>query len=79
MNLIAEYLSSQKLFIIPLIVFAFCIGVALVFSPDVLASAYSSIELSSTQSGNWAEVCCGDGCVIDTDYCLGDGNFSCCK
>jgi hypothetical protein len=28
-------------------------------------------------SGQWAEVCCGDMC--DTDYCIGDGPYTCCK
>jgi len=51
----------------------------MMLSPDVLASAYNSVGLNTIQSGNWAEVCCGDACVIDTDYCLGDGEFNCCK
>jgi hypothetical protein len=28
--------------------------------------------------GYWAAVCCGGGCG-STDYCIGNGGYTCCK
>jgi hypothetical protein len=29
-------------------------------------------------TGSWQDVCCGESCGYK-DYCLGDGNKTCCK
>lgn len=29
-------------------------------------------------AGVWAQVCCGSGCS-PSDYCIGDGTYTCCK
>jgi hypothetical protein len=38
-----------------------------------------SVMEETALAGNWEEVCCGIKCTGGIDYCIGNGNYTCCK
>lgn len=38
-----------------------------------------TVGRSEIQSTGWASVCCGRGCGAFGDYCIGNGEYACCK
>lgn len=42
------------------------------------AAANAATPTTALAEGNWEDVCCGTSCGY-ADYCLGNGNKTCCK
>ncbi len=52
-----------------------CFALLLAASGVLLAPA----PVQAVESGSWDQVCCGSMCQGGVDYCLGNGNRTCCK
>ncbi len=54
--------------VVTLMVFTIATAMAVIFDTPI----------SAADKGNWKEVCCGTRCS-PSDYCVGTGNYACCK
>lgn len=51
---------------------------ALILAVLMIAGAGGSLVTPEVDAGEWESVCCGPGCG-GTDYCIGSGDYDCCK
>lgn len=44
-----------------------------------IAAAANALTPQKATAGSWEDVCCGASCIGGEDYCLGNGDRTCCK